>query len=70
MNEGNLRELLKRTIAPVADSELQRDLWPRMLEKLDERAIRTTWLDWALAALVAACCLFFPQVIPGLLYHL
>ena len=73
MNERNdeeFRELLKDAVAPVADTELRQDLWPRMLRKMDESTIRASWLDWALIALLPVWFFFFPQVIPALLYHL
>ena len=64
-----LKELLKETFAPV-DSELQRDLWPQMLARLDRQPSRVPWLDWALLALVAIWCFLSPGIIPVLLYHL
>jgi len=73
MNEPNdekLRELLRSAVAPVADTELKQDLWPRMLRKLDEQTIRTSWLDWALIALLPLWFFLFPEVILALLYHL
>jgi len=73
MNERNdeqLRELLRRAMAPVAETDLKRDLWPAMQRKLDEPVIRVPWFDWALVALVAIWCLLFPDAVPGLLYHL
>ena len=69
-DDKELRELLKQTMAPVADTELQRDLWPQMLKRLDWQPVHVPWFDWALAALVSAALLFFPGVIPALLYHL
>ncbi len=73
MNEQNdekTRELLRRAVAPVADAELKQDLWPRMLRKLDERAVRVPWFDWALAALLAMWFFLFPEGILAVLYHL
>jgi hypothetical protein len=73
MNERNdekFRELLRSAVAPVADTELKQDLWPRMLRKLDEQTIRASWLDWALIALLPVWFFLFPEVIPALLYHL
>ena len=73
MNERNdekLRELLRSAVAPVADTELKQDLWPRMLRKLDEETTRISWFDWALIALLTVLCFLFPEVIPALLYHL
>jgi len=67
-DEQELQALLKREFLPVA--ELQRDLWPRMLRRLEAHAPRVPWFDWALAAAVAAMLLLFPNVIPALLYQL
>ena len=70
-DDKELQALLRRAIAPMADTELQRDLWPQMLQKLDrERAASVPWFDWALAALLSAALLLFPGTIPALLYHL
>jgi hypothetical protein len=69
-DDEKFRELLRSAIAPVADLELKRDLWPKMLRKLDGRAPRVSWLDWALVALLAMWFLFSPEAIPLLLYHL
>lgn len=73
MNEQNdekLRALLRNAVAPVADTELKTDLWPRMLRKLDEQTIRASWLDWVLIAVLPLWFFLFPEVIPALLYHL
>jgi hypothetical protein len=69
-DDEKFRELLRSAIAPVADLELKRDLWPKMLHKLGERVPRVSWLDWALVALLAMWLLFSPEAIPILLYHL
>lgn len=68
-----MKELLKQAVAPVQNIELRRDLWPQMLRKLDEQPLpihNVPWFDWALASLAAAALLFFPGIIPALLYHL
>ncbi|PYT91633.1 MAG: hypothetical protein DMG36_17505 [Acidobacteria bacterium] len=69
-NEKELQALLKQALPPAQNTELQRDLWPQMLRRLDAQPLRVPWFDWALAALVAAALLFFPGAIPALLYHL
>jgi hypothetical protein len=70
-DDKTLRDLLKQSIAPVRDAELRRDLWPQMLQRLDEKhPVRVPWFDWVLAALASAALIFFPGVIPALLYHL
>ena len=73
MNERDvekLRELLNSAVGPIANTELKRDLWPRMIRKMDERIIRASWLDWALIALLPVWFFLFPELIPVLLYHL
>lgn len=65
-----LQALLKRELPPCETAELQRDLWPRMLRRLDAKTPRVPWFDWALAAAVVAMLLLFPSAIPALLYQL
>jgi hypothetical protein len=69
-DDEDLRDLLERAIGPPGDTELRRDLWPRMLQRLNQKQpLRVPWFDWALAALATAALIFFPGVIPALLYH-
>ena len=70
LDEKELQALLKRAFPPRKNAELQRDLWPEMLRRLDARPLRVPWFDWALAAAVAAALLLFPTAIPVLLYQL
>jgi hypothetical protein len=69
-NNNDVKAILKRAIAPAQHTELQRDLWPEMLRRLDQQPLRVPWFDWALAAIVVAFLLLFPGTIPALLYHL
>jgi hypothetical protein len=72
-NNKEIKELLKQAIAPARHAELRRDLWPRMLRKLEEQPAAmgaVPWFDWALAAVLGAVLVFFPGSIPALLYHL
>ncbi len=68
-NDDRIVERLKQSIRP-ADSELQRDLWPQMLRRLQERSVAIPWFDWALLAALAVWLCFAPGTIPVLLYHL
>lgn len=68
-NDRELRELLKSHV-PSVRAELERDLWPQMLRRIEEGRRSVPWFDWALAGAVAAALLLFPQAIPVLLYHL
>jgi hypothetical protein len=65
-----IKKLLKDALPPTYGVELQRDLWPAMLRRLDERTFRVPWWDWTLLAAAAALLFFFPGIIPALLYHL
>jgi hypothetical protein len=73
MNDHNdddkIRQLLKQNIRPV-NQELERDLWPQMLRRLEERPGAVPWFDWALAAVVVLSIVLVPSTIPMLLYHL
>jgi hypothetical protein len=68
-DDRDLREFLKRSLKPM-EAEPRRDLWPRVLQKLDERTGRVPWLDWALLGTLALWLLLNPRAIPMLLYHL
>ena len=68
-DDRDLREFVKRGLAPM-EAEPRRDLWPRVLERLDERTGRVPWLDWALLGTLALWLLLNPRAIPMLLYHL
>jgi hypothetical protein len=69
-NERELKALLKQVLPPAQSTDLQRDLWPQMLRRLDAQPLRVPWFDWALAAALAAALLLFPGAIPALLYQL
>jgi hypothetical protein len=65
-----VKKLLKEALPAAGEVELQRDLWPAMLRRLEARPIHVPWWDWALVGGVTALILFFPGIIPLLLYHL
>ena len=73
MNDNDIKELgdkLRNAVPPLPQPELRRDLWPAMLQKMNQPRVRVSWFDWLLAALAAAVLIFFPGAIPALLYHL
>ena len=75
---SELRDKLRDAFPPAGDlengTELRRDLWPEMLRRLEQsRGLslhQVPWFDWALLAVSAAALVFFPALIPALLYHL
>ena len=69
-NENELKALLQREFPSLKGAELQRDLWPRVLRRLEAPPLRIPWFDWAMVAAVAGALLLFPGAIPALLYHL
>jgi len=75
--ECDLREKLRSAVPPMKDAELRRDLWPQMLKRIEQAPgsglpwpMRVPWFDWALLGVASAALIFFPAVIPALLYHL
>jgi len=68
-NDDKIVQLLKQSIRP-ADSGLERDLWPQMLRRMQERSVAVPWFDWALLAALALWLCLAPGTIPVLLYHL
>jgi hypothetical protein len=68
-NDDKIRKLLKQSLGPTKQ-ELDRDLWPQMLHRLEARPAAVPWFDWALLAAVALCLVLVPNTIPLLLYHL
>lgn len=72
MNDSELKALgekLREAVPPMRQ-ELRRDLWPAMLEKMNEPRLRVPWYDWLLLAASGLTALLFPSLIPALLYHL
>jgi hypothetical protein len=65
-----IRALLRDALPPVERTELQTDLWPRMLRRLDERPLRPSLVDWVLAATGLGWAALYPGLIPALLYQL
>ena len=65
-----VRKHFETALPPWRDLELQADLWPRMLRRLEEAPPRFGWFEMLLAGLIALAFAAFPQLIPVMLYHL
>lgn len=73
-----IEELLRKAVPRIGDADLpDRDLWPAMLQRIQqERApsgspIRAVpWFDWALAGGLAMLAVFSPALVPVLLYYM
>ena len=64
----SLRQLVRKAIPSAPGQAPERDLWPRMLQRLSEPAVPVRRLDWLLAALPIASVALFPKLLPLLLY--
>jgi hypothetical protein len=72
---NRMQRLLQRALPPVGEElEPDRDLWPAMLRRMDQKAspgISTVpWFDWALGGALLAFAAFAPRTIPVILYYL
>jgi anti-sigma factor RsiW len=72
-DEDRMKRLLQRAVPPVGEREPDRDLWPAVLRRMDQKPTRTMLfrlplIDWVLLAGLAAFAAFFPVSIPLLLY--
>ena len=74
--EGDrMKQLLQSALPSVGNNpEMDRDLWPSMLRRLDEQTSRGAasipWFDWALAGGLIAFAAVAPRTIPVILYYL
>lgn len=64
-----LEDLLRAALPPVVEGKPGRDLWPRVIERLDAHP-PMSWFDLSLLALVAITLLMFPEGLFLLAYHL
>lgn len=64
-----LEKLLRRAMPP-AQGELEHDLWPQMLRRLDERqTLRIPLLDWGLLVAMGLILALSPSALPLVLWH-
>jgi hypothetical protein len=69
-DDRRIRDLLKSAFPPLGDVEPSRELWPRLLRRLEGTSLRVPWFDWALVALLPAWCVAFPKAVLFLLYQM
>ena len=69
-----MKQLLRAAMPPVADESVDRDLWPAMLRRMDQQAVRgidhVPWWDWALVSGLVGFAAILPRSIPVILYYL
>jgi len=75
-DEDRTKQLLKHALPQLeSDPEPERDLWPKMLRRIDARPVsqfkpRWVWFDWAVLAGLATVTVTFPSSIALLVYYL
>lgn len=70
LDDEGLRQLMKQALPKMGPAEPQRDLWPAVLRKLDERGGPVPWYDVVLAGSLVLMGILFPAAFPVLLYYL
>lgn len=76
MNNDNrefefVHKQLQSVLPPWNDQELQSDLWPRMLHRMEQEPPPAFgWFESILVGLVVLTFAFFPELLPAMLYHL
>jgi hypothetical protein len=70
-----VEQLLRNSLPSVgSEPEPDRDLWPTMLRRMDEQALRgaaaVPWFDWVLGGALLAFAAVAPRTIPVILYYL
>ncbi len=65
-----VRQQLRAALPPLGDAELDTDLWPRMLRRLEDKALTFGWFEFVLAAAAALAFAIFPELLTAMLYHL
>ena len=68
-DDERLRQLLRSALAASGDRRGANDLWPQVVERMQRRP-GWTWIDMAVAAIVATGLLLFPESLFLLSYHL
>jgi hypothetical protein len=69
MDDNELKAALRSAFPPPPDPWPSRDLWPRVVDRIQSRPA-PGWIDLALAALVAMVLVIFPEWLFVLAYHL
>jgi hypothetical protein len=69
-DEEIAKDLLRSAIRPVPDLQLQGDLWPQMLKRIQASEARWSFWDWAALAAVVAGLAASPPAWSLILYAL
>ena len=69
MNDDRLGQLLRAALLPTQDSSPQRDLWPSLEARLDERT-RWSLIDVGLGIAALLALVIFPEWLLPLVYHM
>jgi hypothetical protein len=68
MDDRRFAELIRSAMPPVADTGPARDVWP-LITQHEAHGVTWSWVDTALAAIVAIGCVAWPDLLLLLAYH-
>jgi hypothetical protein len=69
MTDDELEKHLREALAPTSDSPARRDLWPALMQRLDERP-RWSLIDVGLGIAAAVALLISPDRLWLIAFHL
>jgi hypothetical protein len=67
---SQFHQILRDALRSDVPMDLDRDLWPRMRERLAAPPASPSLVDWALIVAIAGAAVLFPNVMLGVLYNL
>jgi hypothetical protein len=70
MEDEDVKRRMQESLGKWKETEPKRDLWPRMIERLEEGERGWHWVDWVLAGGSLIWLMVFPELLPALLYNL
>ena len=69
MTDDRLGKLLREAMPPTEARASRRDVWPLLVDRLEERP-RLSLIDFGLGVAVAVSFLFYPEWLWLLVFHL
>jgi hypothetical protein len=69
IDDDRLQRLLRSALPRTTDQAPTRDLWPLVVQQI-HAAVKWSWLDISVAAVIAILLVMFPEWLWLLAYHL
>ena len=68
--DDDIRDRLRAAVPPWDGGDLNTDLWPRMLRRLEEPRVTFGWFEAILAGAAVFALVMFPELLPSVLFNL